>query len=141
MIRGKLFAVMLPLLLFAFVLVGCGWGELRQQTNGSTLIVLAASSLTDVLGELEGTFEEQNLGTDVQVSFASRSELLLQIHQGAPAGIFASADETKMDTAVEEGLVTEPEAFARNRPVVIVPTNNPAGIREFRDLAEKRTRS
>jgi molybdate transport system substrate-binding protein len=136
LIRGKLFAVMLALLLFAFVLVGCGWGEERQQTKGSTLIVLAASSLTDVFGELEGTFEEQNPGTDVQVSFASSSELLLQIHQGAPADVFASADEPKMDTAVEEGLVTEPETFARNRPVVIVPTNNPAGIREFRDLAE-----
>jgi len=52
-----LFAVMLAVLLFAFVLVGCGWGELRQQMNGPTLIVLAASSLTDVFGELEGTFE------------------------------------------------------------------------------------
>src|SRR5215216_6503339 len=112
---------MLPLLLFAFVLVGCGRGEERQQMRDPTLIVLAASSLTDVFGELEGTFEEQNPGTDVQVSFVNSLKLLLQIHQGAPADVFASADETKMATAVEKGLVTEPETFVRNRPMVIVP--------------------
>jgi molybdate transport system substrate-binding protein len=41
-----------------------------------------------------------------------------------------------MDTAVEEGLLAEPEIFARNRPVVIVP----AGIVEFRDLADANAR-
>jgi molybdate transport system substrate-binding protein len=40
-----------------------------------------------------------------------------------------------MDTALGEGLVTEPETFARNRLVVIVPADDPANIRELRDLA------
>jgi molybdate transport system substrate-binding protein len=35
--------------------------------------------------------------------------------------------------------VTEPETFARNRLVVIVPADDPANIREFRDLAEADT--
>ncbi len=112
---------------------GWRWGE---QSEGSTLTVLAASSLTDVFGEIEGMFEEQNEGVDVGTSFAGSSELLAQIQQGAPADVFASADEEKMDTALEEGLVAEPEVFVRNRPVVIVPADNPAGIEEFRDLAE-----
>lgn len=114
-------------------LVGCGGG---QQTESSTLTVLAASSLTDAFGELESTFEEQNPGVEVSTSFAGSSDLLAQIEQGAPADIFASADEAKMDTAVAEGLVKEPQIFARNRPVVIVPADNPAGIEEVRDLAE-----
>jgi molybdate transport system substrate-binding protein len=113
--------------------VGCG-GE--QQSESSTLTVLAASSLTDAFGELENTFEERHQGVDVSTSFGGSSDLLAQIEQGAPADIFASADEAKMDTAVAEGLVTEPQIFARNRPVVIVPADNPAGIEEFRDLAE-----
>ena len=112
---------------------GGGGGE---QSKGSTLTVLAASSLTDAFGELEGTFEEQNEGVDVSMSFAGSSELLAQIQQGAPADVFASADEAKMDTALEEGHVAEPEVFVRNRPVVIVPADNPAGVEEFRDLAE-----
>ncbi len=112
---------------------GGGGGE---QSEESMLTVLAASSLTDAFGELEGTFEEQNGGVEVSTSFAGSSELLTQIQQGAPADVFASADEEKMNTALEEGLVAEPEVFVRNRPVVIVPADNPAGIEEFRDLAE-----
>jgi len=99
------------------------------------LTVLAASSLTDAFDELAGRFEEQNPGATVRASYASSSELLAQIQQGAPADVFASASETQMDTAVEEDLVGEPAVFARNRPVVIVPADNPAGIEEFQDLA------
>jgi molybdate transport system substrate-binding protein len=100
------------------------------------LTVFAASSLTDAFVELEDMFEEQNTGVDVRTSFAGSSELLAQIQQGAPADVFASADEAKMDTALEEGLVGEPETFARNRPVMIVSAADLAGIAEFRDLAE-----
>ena len=125
-------------LLVLFGLSGCGGEgspEGGQQTVDATLTVLAASSLTDAFGKLEGAFEEQNPGTDVRVSFASSSELLLQSQQAAPADVYASADEAKMDTAVEEGLVGEPRTFARNLPVVIIPAANLAGIGEFSDLA------
>jgi molybdate transport system substrate-binding protein len=120
-------------------LAGCGGGSGGgggEQSEDSTLTVLAASSLTNAFGELESTLEEQNGGVDVSTSFAGSSELLAQIQQGTPADAFASADEEKMDTALEEGLLAEPEVFVRNRPVVIVPADNLAGIEEFRDLAE-----
>ena len=122
-------------------LLGCGGGGQggqggqEESAGSSTLTVLAASSLTDAFGELEGTFEQQNPDTDVVTSFAGSSELLAQIEQGAPADVFASADEAKMETAVDEELVSEPQTFARNRPVVIVPADNPAGIGELEDLA------
>ncbi len=143
--------VALMSVLAAPVLVGCGGdggapggagtgeGSIEDGATGRAsgeLTVLAASSLADAFGELAATFEEQNPGATVRPSFASSSELLTQIRQGAPADVFASADEAKMETAVEEGLVKEePQIFARNRPAVIVPADNPAGIREFRDLA------
>ena len=138
--------LLLFLLTLAVGLLGCTGSEEGQQQEeaeaegASTLTVLAASSLTDAFGELEGTFEQQNPGTDVQTSFAGSSELLAQLEQGAPADVFASADEAKMDTAVDEELVSEPQTFARNRPVVIVPLDNPAGIRQLRDLATPGTR-
>lgn len=137
--RVRLLLAILVLLLLACGFTGCGGGGQGQQTEGSTLTVLAASSLTDAFGELEGTFEEQHPGTDVVTSFAGSSELLAQIQQGTPADVFASADEAKMDTALEEGLVSEPDTFARNRPVVIVPVDNPAGIGKLQHLAEPGT--
>jgi molybdate transport system substrate-binding protein len=132
--------LLLFILLLTFGLVGCGGGSGGENGGGSeaqssTLTVFAASSLTDAFGELERAFEEQNSGTDVRMNFASSSDLLFQIQQAAPADVFASADEAKMDTAVEENLVKQPEVFARNSLVVIVPAANPAGIEEFRDLA------
>lgn len=110
---------------------GGGGGE------GGTLTVLAASSLTDAFGELAGRFEEQNPGVEVRQSFESSSTLLAQIQQGAPADVFASASEEEMATAVEEGFTAEePEVFVKNREVVMVPEQNPAGIRDFEDVAK-----
>ena len=141
--RTRSFLTLISCMLLAYLAVGglmaCGGsssGDGGEKSEGSTLTVLAASSLTDAFEELRGAFEEQNEGVAVNTSFAGSSELLAQIQQGAPADVFASADEAKMDTALEEGLVTDPEVFARNRPAVIVPNDNPAAIEEFRDLAE-----
>jgi molybdate transport system substrate-binding protein len=111
---------------------GGGRGEER-----STLTVFAASSLTDAFGELAKTFEERNPGVDVRQSFESSSTLLTQIQQGARADVFATAAEEEMDAAVDDGLVAgEPELFARNREVILVPQANPANIRGMEDLAK-----
>ena len=151
--RGKLSVTPLLFLLLigsTFGLAGCGSSsessERASQSAGGqrgssgTLTVLAASSLTDALGELATTFQEQNPDTEVRTSFGGSSELLAQIEQGAPADVFASADGDKMDTALQEDLVNEPQTFARNRPIVIVPRNNPAGIHGLQDLADPGTK-
>jgi molybdate transport system substrate-binding protein len=132
--------LLLYILLLASSLAGCGGGSGGEnkgdsEAESSTLYVFAASSLTDAFGDLESAFEEQNPGTDVRMNFAASSDLLFQIQQAALADVFASADEAKMDTAVEEGLVKQPEVFARNSVVLIVSADNPAGIEEFGDLA------
>jgi molybdate transport system substrate-binding protein len=125
------------------VLTSCGGagappdeGEGGGGRGRPTLTVLAASSLTDAFGELEKAFEERNPGVEVRQSFESSSTLLTQIQQGAPADVFASAAEDEMNTAVDDGLVAgEPEVFARNREVIIVPEDNPANIRTMKDVA------
>lgn len=126
-------------------LIGCGASGEEQEggsgggesEGGSTLTVFAASSLTDAFGELAKAFEEENPGTEVRTSFESSSTLLTQIQHGAPADVFASAAEEEMNTAVDNGLVAgEPEVFARNREVVMVPKDNPADIESMRDIAD-----
>lgn len=136
-----------------FGLMGCGGGAAsspggegssqttgEEQTSGGAVTVLAASSLTDAFGELATMFEERNPGAKVNTSFGGSSELLTQIEQGAPADVLASADEAKMDTAVQNDLVNTPQVFARNRPVLLVPKDNPASIGELQDLAKPRLR-
>jgi molybdate transport system substrate-binding protein len=128
--------------LFVASLVGCGAGaEGDGGEQGNTLTVFAASSLTDAFGVLAQSFEEQNPRTEVRQTFESSSTLLTQIQQGAPADVFASAAEEEMNTAVDDGLVAgEPEIFARNREVIMVPSDNPANIQSLRDLARPGTK-
>jgi molybdate transport system substrate-binding protein len=151
--QGRIFVTSLLFLLLIGLtpgLVGCaGASEFsggtsqaasEEQVSRGTLTVLAASSLTDVFGELASIFQEQDPGTKVSTSFGGSSELLTQIEQGAPADVFASADEDKMDITVQDGLVNEPQTFARNWPVVIVPKDNPTGVQGLQDVAKPGTK-
>src|SRR5215208_2352314 len=123
-------------------IVGCGGvsgGEAGDggRPQGWTLTVLAAYSLIDAFGVLANRFEEQNPRVKVKQSFESSSTLLVQIQQGAPAEVFASAAEEEMDTDVQDGLVKgEPEVFVRNREIIVVPKDNPARMIRFRDVAK-----
>jgi molybdate transport system substrate-binding protein len=113
------------------VLVACG-GE--SALDSRQLNVYAASSLTDAFTELEGIFERAHPGVDVAITFAGSQVLRLQIEQGAPADVFASANVEHMAALVDSGLVDESRVFAHNDLVVIVPPDNPAGIEELGDL-------
>jgi molybdate transport system substrate-binding protein len=107
----------------------------------STLTVYAAASLTDAFQELGRTLESSHPGLTVQFNFAGSQQLALQLEQGAPADLFASADQRWMSYANEKGLVDgEATVFARNRLTVIVPRTNPARIRSLQDLARRGTK-
>ncbi len=144
--RASRFYRALVWIVAVWALVGCGAasGEPVEPADGGsggkeggTLTVFAASSLTDAFGELAEVFEERNPGVEVRATFAASSVIVTQILQGAPADVFATADQAKMRAAVERGVVAgEPEVFARNKEVVVVPEGNPARIEDLRDLAK-----
>lgn len=58
----------------------------------SEITVLAASSLTNVLSDLGKKFEKEK-GTKVKFQFDSSARLAQQIHEGAKADLFFSADK------------------------------------------------
>ena len=61
---------------------------------------------------------------------------MAQIQEGAPADVFASADEANMEKLTAEDLQgTDPQTFASNTLEIAVPEGNPAGIETFDDLA------
>ena len=90
-------------------------------TLSGTINVLAASSLTKGFGALGGEFEAAHPGTKISFSFASSSDLETQIEQGAPADVFASADQKNMDKIVKAGTstparpATSPRTASRSR--------------------------
>ncbi len=105
---------------------------------GKTLTVLAAASLTESFTELGKTFEAQHPEVKVAFSFAGSQQLAQQLDQGAPADVFASASKKYMDAAVTSNRVGKDVAkpFVYNRLVVIYPKDNPAGLKELKDLAK-----
>ena len=107
----------------------------------TTLNVFAAASLTEAFRELGRMLEAQHAGLTVQFNFAGSQQLALQIEQGAPADVFASADQRWMNEVTQQGEVEgDAPIFARNRLVVIVPRTNPARIKALPDLVRRGTK-
>jgi molybdate transport system substrate-binding protein len=98
------------------------------------LSVFAAASLREAFSALGGEFERAHPQTKLAFNFAGTQELRTQIEQGAPADVFASADQRHMAELAKAGLVTNPTTFARNEPVVVVAPEAAELVREFAEL-------
>lgn len=108
------------------------------QEDSQTLIVFAAASLTDVFEQIATDFEAVHPGVDILYNFASSSDLGAQLSEGAPADIFASANNRQLTVARDAGRIQgRAYTFAKNRLVLIVPADNPANISGLRDLASE----
>lgn len=124
----------------ALVLVGCLCA--CTTTNASspesrTLSVFAAASLAEAFNQIGELFQEQHPEVKVSFNFAGSQQLAQQLAQGAPADVFASANEKQMSAVITEGRVESSgyRQFAGNRLVVILPADNPASISSLPDLA------
>lgn len=117
-------------------LSGCGGSA--ADDGGQTLTVFAAASLTDVFTDLGAALEDQQPGLEVRFNFAGSSALATQIVQGAPADVFASANETQMSVVTDAGLAAdEPAVFASNVLEIAVPAGNPGGVTGLADFARE----
>lgn len=107
-----------------------------SDTLSGELAIFAAASLSTAFDELAAQFEDRHPGVDVRpVSYDGSSTLATQLVEGAPADVFASADESTMQRVVDAGLVDDPALFASNTLVLAVPTGNPGAITSLDDLA------
>lgn len=126
-------ARVMPLMLVLIVLAAC---TTPVQPKRPELVVFAAASLTDAFTELGAAFTAEN-GAAVTFNFAGSQTLAGQLASGAPADVFASANDRQMQVAVDAARI-EPATvrpFAANRLVIIAPRDNPAGIVVPADLA------
>src|SRR5882757_7610139 len=130
------FTVLAASTVAATALAGCGSSTDNKGTSDKTetLTVFAASSLTGTFTELGKKFEAAHPGVKVSFDFGGSSDLVAQIQQGAPADVFASADEANMDKlATSKVQVETPKDFASNTLEIVTPPNNPAHIASFAD--------
>ena len=109
---------------------------------GKELIVFAAASLTDALKEIGAAYEDSS-GVKVRFNFAASNLLVRQIIAGAPADLFASADESQMDSLETKGLIAEESRISllSNTLVIVIGAESRLRIRSEADLARPEVQS
>lgn len=131
--------------LLGFIGASCGTddsGSAATMPGGSStasgdVVVFAASSLTEAFTEIGGAFEAVNPDANVTFNFAGSGDLVTQITEGAPADVFASADDSNMTKLTDAGAAAgDPVTIAKNTFEIIVEKGNPKGITGLADLAE-----
>ncbi len=100
-------------------------------------MVSAASSLTSAFEKIGTAFESAHKDVKVTFNFGASSALATQMLEGAPADVFASADEDNMAKLAAEGrLAASAEDFARNVLTIVTKPNNPEAIAGLTDLVD-----
>src|SRR5262245_57320228 len=106
--------------------------------NAAEVNVYAAASLTDVLKEIAANYEKQS-SDKIVFNFGASSLLARQIVEHAPANIFLSADEAKMDDLQKAGMIdTETRRdLLSNSLVIVVPSDSKLAIDSPEQLVDK----
>jgi molybdate transport system substrate-binding protein len=105
--------------------------------GGGSLTVFAAASLTDPFNDMKADLEQQHPGLEITFNFAGSQALVTQLSEGASADVLALAGTSQMNTAGEQGVIGGPvSTFAKNRLMIVVPKDNPAGIAAPVDLGK-----
>ncbi|GAA2097456.1 molybdate ABC transporter substrate-binding protein [Microlunatus panaciterrae] len=131
----------LAALLASALLAGCATGAQPAGTRSDTglsgpVTVLAAASLTEAFSTLGTRFETAHPGVAVRFSFGSSATLATQIRQGAPADVFAAANQSTMQSVTDAGLAGPSHTFATNTLQIAVPVGNPGRITGLADFAD-----
>ena len=110
-------------------------------SNAATINVFAAASLTESLKEIAAAYEKQS-GHKVVFNLGASSLLARQIEEGAPADIFFSADEAKMDALEKKELIVRETRKSRlsNSLVIVVASEQGANIDKPSDLATSKVK-
>jgi molybdate transport system substrate-binding protein len=98
----------------------------NAQGGSQEVTVFAAASLTDAMKDISAKWADAG-HQPLRLSFGSSSTLARQIEQGAPANVFASADEKWMDYLAEKKLIA-PETrkdLLGNDLVLVVSADKP----------------
>ncbi|HUJ10842.1 MAG TPA: molybdate ABC transporter substrate-binding protein [Verrucomicrobiae bacterium] len=107
----------------------------KQNQLTKELNVFAAASLSDVLKEISENYAKET-GERLVFNFAASSTLERQIEEGAPADVFFSADEEKMDKLENKGLLLPGtrHSLLSNTLVIVVSIDSSLRVNSAFDL-------
>ncbi len=110
-----------------------------QKKGTVEVLVSAAASLKDVMGDIAPAFERTNPGTRLTFNFGASGQLRIQIENGAPADVFISAGAADMDALEQKGLIDDSTRrdVARNTLVLIRNRAAAPGFRSMEGLANE----
>ncbi len=129
------------LVLLAMLLAICAASCSRSGEKRDELLIFAAASLKDVLGDAGNRFEDR-AGIKPQFNFAGSNVLALQLEAAGLTAVFLSADERWMDYLEQKQLVVAGtrRTVGSNQLVIIANRDNPLELRKPSELASARFR-
>ena len=136
--QGPKHAPVATLAIAALAVAGCSAvaGSQGKAPARHTVVVLAASSLTESLTAIAGDFEASHPGTDVQLSFAASSTVVTQVNQGAPADLIALAGTSSMAPLEKSRIFKDGvRSMAANILEIATPASNPGKVYTLADLS------
>ena len=124
-----------PLSLFCAALLGA------LSVRAADLTIFAAASLADALKEIAHTYEPAS-GDKLLFNLAASSTLARQIKEGAPADVFFSADEAKVDDMAKGGLIDPAtrRSLLGNTLVIVIAVDSRLVFHSAGDLAQAEVR-
>ena len=128
--RGRTIRWTAAIALTAASMLGVNCSGADQPTAGDEVVVMAASSLTDVVEQVYAD------GTSVIAVMAGSSALVAQLAAGADADVLITADAASMDRATADGSIQgKPVLIATNALVLATAPGNPGRVTGLADLA------
>lgn len=141
----KILVLLLVCVLTATYMVGCSKDDSETpkenagtNTENVELLVSAAASLTDVLGEIAEVYKTVDPKTTLTFTFGGSGALQTQIEEGAPVDIFMSAAQKQMKALEDGGHILDGtvKTLLLNKVVLIVPKDGTIDVKSFEDLSK-----
>lgn len=136
--------LLMPLLLGS-LLAGCQ----AKAAEPTELVVFAAASMTETLTKLAEEYKKSHADIKLTFNFDSSGTLKTQIEEGAKCDVFISAGQkqlNELDLQADKSLNPKGLDFVaagtrrnllENKVALAVPKDNPKGVMNFEDLAQK----
>lgn len=117
----------------SMLLTACGRKEVQTK---DTIMVLAASSLTDVLEEIQRDYEQSQDQYQLQFSYDSSGTCKMQIEQGAKADVFLSASSLPVTELSKQDLIDKDSVtdLLTNEIVLISKAGSEHTIDSFEEI-------